>query len=189
MKKAILASLVFLVFLGSVSWSSDRITLAFSLDQGFGNGVVVQRNLAAVQRIVEALKPLQSRYRVCVIVNPMVADRARLDAVLDTLADLKMPFVFDVYTSDALTLGSCSVQNKPYDPEHGLSISLEDLESYKKRYREWLIGIRFAEVFAQDFTVRAVKTTNPEWALPYGHYPAGRYRKIPTFAGISLRSI
>jgi hypothetical protein len=151
------------------------VTLAFSLDQGFGNGVVVQSNLAAVKQIVEALKPLQSRYRICMIVNPMVSDRAKLDTILNLLVEQRMPFVFDVYTSDAITLGSCSEQNKPYDPKHGLSISLEDLRAYKKRYGKWLIGIRFAEVFAQDFTVRAVKTTNPEWALPCWKLPEDSY--------------
>jgi len=135
----------------------------------------VQGNLPAVRRIVETLKPLQSRYRVCVIVNPMVADRTKLDAALDALAHAGMPFVFDVYTSDAITLGSCSTQNKPYDPPHGLSISIEDLKSYKKRYGGLLIGIRFAEVFAQDFTVRAVRTTNPEWGLPCWKLPADSY--------------
>ncbi|MGC8863438.1 MAG: BNR-4 repeat-containing protein [Armatimonadota bacterium] len=164
-----------LLLLAAPQRPAADVTVAFSLDQGFGNGAVVQGNLRAVRRIVQALKPLQSRYRVCVIVNPMVADREKFDAVLDALACDEMPFVLDVYTSDALTLGSCSEQNRPYDPRHGISVSLEDLESYKKRYQKWFIGIRFAEVFAQDFTVRAVKTTNPEWALPCWKLPSDSY--------------
>lgn len=145
----------------------DRATtLVFSIDQGFGNGVVVQDDQLAVKRIVEALRPLACRYRVCVLLNPQVRDRARLDRVLDTLMAAKMPFAFDVQSSDSMTLGSVAAQCKPHDPSHGVSISMEDLRAYKKRYGKRFAGIRFTEVFAQDFTVRAVKTTNPEWGKP-----------------------
>lgn len=148
-----------------------KVTLVFSIDQGFGNGVVVQDDQVALKRIITALKPLSARYRVYVLLNPMVADRKKLNSVLDTLVAGKMPFVFDVYSSDSMTLGSCAEHCKPHDPNHGISISIDDLRAYKKRCGEWLAGIRFMEVFSQDFVIRAVKTTNPEWALPCWKLP------------------
>lgn len=153
----------------------QRTRLVFSLDQGFGNGVVVQRDRLAVHRIVEALRPLTARYDVAVIVNPMVADRNAFRAVLDTLDWLGMPFIFDIYTSDAYTLGPCSEQNAPTDPSHGLTITPQELTAFAERYPRALVGIRFAEVFAQDFTVRAIRTTNPEWGKPCQQLPVDAF--------------
>lgn len=151
--------------------SPPKVKLLFDIDQGFGNGIVVHDDRVALKRVIGALEPLKPRYDVYVIVNPMVADRKKLESVLDTLTAAGQPFAFDTYTSDGQTLGSCSEQNKPHDPRHGLTISLDDLAAYKKRYGKHLAGLRFMEVFAQDFTVRAVKTTNPEWALPCWKLP------------------
>jgi len=40
--------------------------------------------------------------------------------------------MLDVISSDAATLGPCSIQNKPFDPSHhGLSISIPDLTALK----------------------------------------------------------
>lgn len=148
-----------------------RITLVFDIDQGFGNGIIVHDDQVGLVRILDALAPLKPRYDVCVLVNPMVADRKKFDRVLDTLAARRTPFMFDVYTSSGQTLGSCSTQNAPHDPRHGVTISLSDLAHYKSRYGKWLAGLRFMEVFSQDFTVRAVRTTNPEWAMPCWKLP------------------
>lgn len=143
--------------------SRAKVSLIFSMDQGFGNGVVANGDQVAVKRVVAALKPLEKRYSVYVLVNPQVADRKKLVHVLDTLVAEKMPFVFDVYSSDSFTLGSTTKQNKPFDATHGVSISMDDLAAYKKRYGKWLAGIRFMEVFGEDFTVRMVKTQNVDW--------------------------
>ncbi len=169
-----LVTLILPVLLGTLApalAAQPKTRLIFDLDQGFGNGIVVNDDQVALGRVIDALKPLRERYDVYVIVNPMVADRKKLDHVLDTLAAADQPFVFDTYTSDAETLGSCSTQNRPFDPRHGLTISVDDLAAYKKRRGKHLAGLRFMEVFAQDFTVRAVKTTNPEWALPCWKLP------------------
>ncbi len=151
--------------------AEKRPVLVFSVDQGFGNGIVVHDDQVALTRILRALEPLREHFEVRVIVNPMVRDRARLLRTLDTLSARGMPFVLEAWSSDAQTLGSCSEQNAPYDPRHGLTASPEDLAALKRRYGRAFAGIRFAEVFAQDFTVRAVRTTNPEWALPCWKLP------------------
>ena len=159
---------------GRPAWAArapERPLLVFSLDQGFGNGIVVHDDQVSLTRILQALEPLREHFGVRVIVNPMVRDRARLLRTLDTLAGRGMPFTLEAWSSDAQTLGSCSDQNAPFDPRHGLTAPVEDLQALKRRYGAMFAGIRFAEVFAQDFTVRAVRTTNPEWALPCWKLP------------------
>ncbi len=169
--KPVWTALALMVACMAGSGACARPELIFSLDQGFGNGIVVHDDQVALTRIIAALKPLQSRYEVRVLLNPMVKDRAKLLRVLDTLAARQMPFVLDAWSSDAQTLGSCSDQNASHDPRHGLTASIEDLLALKKRYGRWFSGIRFTEVFAQDFTVRAVRSTNPEWGRPCWKMP------------------
>ena len=70
------------------------------------------------------------------------------------------------YTSDAITLGSCSAQNAPFNNSLGLSASFDRLKSLKQRFVRSFLGLRIMEVFSMDFTIRAVRTTNPDWALP-----------------------
>jgi len=149
----------------------EGVSLVFSIDQGFGNGVIVQDDQEALARMVDALEPLKAKYNVCVVLNPMVKDRKKLGRTLDTLQSRGMGFVFDVYSSDSQTLGSCTEFNAPHDPEHAVSISIKDLAAYKKRYGKFLAGLRCFEVLAQDFTVRAAKTTNPEWLRPCTKIP------------------
>ncbi|MGQ9808805.1 MAG: hypothetical protein ACUVSM_06550 [Armatimonadota bacterium] len=160
---------------GAGGGAPARPVLVFSVDQGFGNGIVVHDDQVALTRIIRALEPLRQRFDVRVIVNPMVRDRARLLRTLDTLAARGMPFTLEAWSSDAQTLGSCSEQNNPFDPHHGLTVSTEELGALKRRYGRMFTGIRFAEVFAQDFTVRAVRTTNPEWGLPCWKLPADSF--------------
>lgn len=142
---------------------NDRVKLIFSIDQGFGNGIVVNRDAAAMKRIIESLNTLRPKYDVYALFNPQVKDKAGLDAMLDLLVAADLPFVFDVYTSDAITLGTSTAFNQPADGPHGVAISIEALQKYKKRYGRHLAGLRFMEVLSMDFTVRATKTTNPEW--------------------------
>lgn len=146
--------------------SKGRTSLVFSLDQGFGNGVIIQNDQVAVRRIIKALEPLRKQYDVYLLLNPQIGDKDKLENTLDTLVNFRMPFVLDVYTSDSYTLGSCAKHNSPYDCTHALSISMDYLAKLKSKYGKWLSGLRFMEVFGQDFTVRAIKTTNPEWARP-----------------------
>jgi hypothetical protein len=140
-----------------------RTRLVFSMDQGFGNGLVVNRDLQAAQRMSRAVKSLRPDYDVYFVLNPQLADKAALEAVLDMLASEDVPFVLDVYTSDSQTLGTSTAHNAPADGLHGISISLDQLAALKRKYGRHLAGLRFMEVFSMDFINRAVKTTNPEW--------------------------
>jgi hypothetical protein len=146
--------------------AKEKVKLIFSVDQGFGNGIVVNDDQAAIGRIIDAVQPLRKRYDVYLLLNPMVADHEKFNHILDIIAAGHMPFMLDVYTSDGETLGSSTPQNAPFDGAHGITISLDNLRKYKTKFGKLFSGLRFMEVFAQDFTVRAIKTTNPEWALP-----------------------
>jgi len=149
---------------GPTRTAADQpVRLVFSIDQGFGNGLVVNHDTAGMKRIIAALKTLRPQYQVYALFEPQVADKRKLDAMLDLLVAAEVPFVFDVYSSDAMTLGTTTPQNAPADGPHGVAISIEQLAAYKRRYGRHLAGMRIMEVFSQDFTVRAVRTTNPEW--------------------------
>ncbi len=143
-----------------------KVKLIFSVDQGFGNGIVVNGDMVAIRRIIDAVQPLRKRYDVYFLLNPMVRDQTKLENILNAIAAKHMPFVLDVYSSDGETLGSSTPQNAPYDAAHGVTISLANLRKYKVKYGKLLAGLRIMEVFSEDFTVRAIKTTNPEWKQP-----------------------
>lgn len=170
--KAFLAAIL---TLGAVAPAAERVKLIFSMDQGWGNGLVVNRDTAAMGRIIAAMKTLQPKYDVHALFNPQIADRKNLDALLDLLAAAEVPFVFDVYTSDAMTLGTSTKFNAPADGPHGIAISIKDLTAYKERYGKHLAGLRIMEVFSQDFTVRAIRTTNPEWKGAGWQMPADEF--------------
>jgi len=140
-----------------------KVKLVFSIDQGFGNGIVVNRDVEGMKRIIAALDTLRPAYDVYPLFEPQVKDRVSLEKMLDLCAAADMPFVLDAYSSDAMTLGTSTAHNAPADGPHGIAISLEDLTRYKKRYGRHLAGLRFMEIMSQDFTVRAIRSTNPEW--------------------------
>ncbi|WP_461782858.1 hypothetical protein [Prosthecobacter sp.] len=155
--------------------AEQKIRLLFSIDQGFGNGIVANGNVEALNRVVTALEPLRAKYEVSVLLNPMIADKQRLKLMLDALAAENMPFVFDVYSSDSFTLGANSPANAPFDSSHGLSISVEQLAAFKESYGAWLVGLRFMEIFGQDYGIRAMKTTNPELKRAGDRLPADTF--------------
>ncbi len=155
--------------------NAEKTKLIFNLDSGFGNGIVVQYDRLATTRICHALKPLQKYYDVYLILNPMVADKSKLFGIIDIVVGHDIPFILDVFSSDTHMLGSVTPQNAPYDPLHGISISVEELARFKTKYGKMLAGLRFHEVTAQDFTVRAMKTTNPEWKPPKLTLPDDNY--------------
>jgi hypothetical protein len=161
--------------------ASPKVKLVFSIDQGFGNGIVVNHDMAGMKRIIEGLKTLRPQYDVYALFEPQVKDRAGLDAMLDLCVAADMPFMFDAYSSDAMTLGTSTVQNAPADGPHGIAITVEDLARYQDRYGRHLAGLRFMEIFSQDFTVRAIRTTNPEWKGKDWKMPADDFWQ-PRFA-------
>jgi len=157
-----------------------KSTLVFSLDQAFGNGIVVHNDQVALQRIIDAILPLQAKYDVYVLLNPMVANKSYVTDVLDTLTDNGVPFVLDAISSDAETLGSCTMEvregmpvafNAPEDAYHGITIDLSEVEAYKTTYGSYFAGMRFMELFHHDWAIRAVQSTNPEWAEPCWKLP------------------
>lgn len=154
---------------------SAATKLVFSIDQGFGNGIVVNRDMEAMKRIIAELKSLRPRYDVYALFEPQVKDRSSLDAMLDLCVAHDVPFVLDAYSSDAMTLGTSTAQNAPADGPHGIALSLADLARYKERYPRHLAGIRFMEIMSQDFTVRAIRTTNPEWKGKDWQMPADAF--------------
>jgi hypothetical protein len=173
--KTILAITLLMLLNGQASAAEPKTRLVFSIDQGFGNGIVANGNVAALNQMVTALEPLRPKYEVSVLLNPMVKDKARLKAVLNALVMRKMPFVLDVISSDSFTLGANGPANAPFDSSHGLSISMEQLTTYKTTYGEWLVGLRFMEIFGQDYGIRAMKTTNPELKRPGDKLPADTF--------------
>ena len=71
--------LLALVILGSPVFAAlPKTQLIFSIDQGFGNGVVANGDVEAITRMVQALEPIRDRYDVSVLLNPMIKDKQRL---------------------------------------------------------------------------------------------------------------
>jgi hypothetical protein len=169
-------TIAYLMLLGCSSWATEpKVRLLFSMDQGFGNGIVANGDMEALNRMVTALEPLRAKYKVSVLLNPMIKDKQRLKLALDSLVKLEMPFVLDVISSDSFTLGANGPANAPFDSSHGLSISVEQLADLKTTYGASLIGLRFMEIFGQDYGIRAMKTTNPELKRPGDKLPADTF--------------
>ena len=172
----LLLAIAFLALLVHQSRATEtKLRLLFSIDQGFGNGIVANGDLEALHRMVSALEPLRAKYEVSVLLNPMIKDKARLKVMLDKLVTQKMPFGFDVYSSDSFTLGANGPANAPFDSSHGQSISVEQLAAFKESYGASLAGLRFMEIFGQDYGIRAMKTTNPELKRPGDKLPADAF--------------
>jgi hypothetical protein len=173
--KLFLAFSLLALLVGPSLATEQKTRLLFSIDQGFGNGIVANGNVEALNRMVTALEPLRAKYEVSVLLNPMIKDKQRLKLMLDALVAQKMPFVFDVYSSDSFTLGANGPANAPFDSSHGQSISVEQLAAFKESYGAWLVGLRFMEIFGQDYGIRAMKTTNPELKRPGDKLPTDTF--------------
>lgn len=175
--KPIFASIcTLLALLGDHALAAEPKTrLIFSIDQGFGNGVVANGDVEALTRMVQALEPMRERYDISVLLNPMLKDHSRLTLALEALTRLKMPFVLDVISSDSFSLGANGPANAPFDSSHGLSVSVEQLTKLQATYGASLVGLRFMEIFGQDYGIRAMKATNPELKRPGDKLPADTF--------------
>jgi hypothetical protein len=138
-----------------------RVRLVFVIDQGWGNGPINKGDVDGMRRTLDALKPLQARYDVSPLFATHVSNRDNLDALLDLCVEEGFTFFFDVISSDGMTIAGAP-QTNPYDETHGQEISVEELAQYKARYGDWLAGIRFMEIFGQDFMVERFDQY-PEW--------------------------
>lgn len=167
--------LLFFLTLSPSFSAVKRPVLVFSFDQGFVNGVVQQNDTEAIKRMVKVLSPLRKRFNVYALLNPSIKDKSKLETALDMLKAEKLPFFLDVWSSDSFTIGSCAEHMQPFDVSHGRSLSVKELEQLKKKYGSSFAGVRIMETLGEDFTIRAVKTTNPEWAAPCWKVPPDRF--------------
>jgi len=152
-----------LIFICNASFANDKkIKIIFSMDQGLGNGPVVNEDFDAVKRMIKAVDPLRKYYDVYFVLNPMVEEKKH-EKIMDVLMKEKMPFVLDIIASDSWSFGSLAPSiAQPYDVYHGISIPSKQLEDYKEKYGDYLAGIRFFEVFGADFTIRCCKSDSKE---------------------------
>jgi len=99
------------------------------------------------------------------LLNGALADKARMDAALYLLARSGIPFVLDVYNSDALTNTRQTPHPiiTPFDVYHGRSVSVAQLEDYKKRYGRLFAGVRVFEVFSLNYTITTCRQTGKTW--------------------------
>lgn len=142
--------------------STAKKKLIFSIDQGFANGMVVNKDTNALQGIIDSVQPLREHYDVYLLLNPMVK-REALYHMLDYMHG-KIPFVLDVLSSDTYTLGHL---NEPYNRETLQSISVEEMVELKARYGEYFAGIRFFELIGQDCIRQDKVGTNPNILKQY----------------------
>ena len=134
-------------------------TVLFSLDQSFGNGMTADQDTVGLQRIITTLKAFQAKYQLYVLLNPMIADKNKLKNILDTLSASGIPFVFDIpVSSDVLThrhqkYGGVHVSLRSFTWNLAFARSGK-ADLYKKTtYGSSFAGIRFREVYFEDFTI------------------------------------
>lgn len=143
--------------------------LVFQLDQGFGNGMIQNQDWLGLQRVIDNLKVFQTKYEVYAVLSARQSDKAKLDLALDMLVKNNIPFVLEVYASDALTLGKDTV-NSPFDASHGRAMSLDQIQQYKNKYGKNFAGLRALEVFGQNYTVLACQKLGVNWCDAYKQY-------------------
>ena len=119
MKLFVAFALLALLFGPSLA-AEPKIRFVFSIDQGFGNGIVANGNVEALNRMVAALEPLRGKYEVSVLLNPMIKDKQRLKLALDSLVKLKMPFVLE--KSKLPTMRSATMSVAPGTSRRSCSI-------------------------------------------------------------------
>jgi len=147
-------------------------TLVFHLDQGFSDGLqdIAHKDQARageiIDREVASLRPLQRRYTVWALINPIHGDRQATLFVLDKLAAAGIPFILDFYSSDITNLASIKKNRLDYEPHafeplKGISLDIDaqasnpdGLDFYRERYREKFVGLRFMERLAIDINAK-----------------------------------
>ncbi len=140
----------------------QKQALVFQIDQGFGNGIIQNQDSVGLQRVIDTLKVFQSKYEVYVTLAPRQTDKTKLNWALNLLSQNNIPFVLEVYASDALTLGKDSVNN-PFDVQHGRAMTVGELQQYKNKYGQSFAGVRGLEIFAENFTVLACQKLGVNW--------------------------
>lgn len=145
--------------------SLQHPAIVFSIDQGFPDSPIPLGDLAALQRYADVLKAFRPRYEVYALFNGALADKVKLQAALDLLARNGIPFVMDVYDSDALTntrRGPGAV-DAPFDVQHGRGASVAELAEDKKRYGNLFAGLRVFEVFSLNYSILSCQKLGRDW--------------------------
>src|ERR1035438_1522960 len=136
---------------------SQRPALIFDIDQGFPFGITENRDLASLARILAVVEKFRRRFDVYLVFTPLTAKQDNLLAVLRLTAAHRVPFLLDVYSSDAMTVGNVLIPvNSEADPSHATALSLDGLRRLKMdtEIGRYFAGLRFFEVMAADFTVK-----------------------------------
>ena len=153
----------------------QKQALVFQVDQGFGNGIIQNEDATGLQRVINTLKAFQSKYEVYVTLSSRQTDKTKLTWALNMLAQNDIPFILEVYASDALSTGVDSVNN-PYDIQHGRELSVAQLQQYKNQYGSEFAGVRALEVFAVNGTVLACQQLGVNWCDSFKQYlPTDRF--------------
>lgn len=122
-----------------------------------------------MREMLKTLKSMQSTHDVYILINPGIRDKSKLIYFLDTLKLNNIPFVFQLYSSDSITIGSrTAVQyknesrtliNDIYDVSRGFTLDinnrnsddLKNLDYYKTRYGNLFAGLQMFEIFGSTF--------------------------------------
>lgn len=151
----------------ATSDSAKRPILVFSIDQGFPNGPVENDDLTSLQREIDYLKLFRQKYDTYALVAGDIGNKGYLQEALDLLVQNHVPFFLEAASSDAITV---DVGTAPYDRSHGLELSVEQLQLFKKRYGDYFHGIRLFELFGGDWTIWASKFRGKNWGDRFKQY-------------------
>jgi hypothetical protein len=154
---------------------ADRRLLVFSLDQGFGNGIIEVRDEVGLDRVIASLRPFMLRYDVSVLIQTRSADSASTEWIMKALALRNVQFIVDAWASDTLTTGVNAI-NRPHDVHHGIASTVDALQRWKDRWGPHFAGIRTHEPFSISWTILACKHRGQRWCDDYARWlPPGRY--------------
>lgn len=156
--------------LAKVSLPKNKKIVVFQVDQGLYRGLFCpdltdsevdytsgEVDTEAIDRVSNALKPLQKKYNVYVDLSGGV-NMARLEKVLDRFSANGIPFVLDIISSDIKGLSDpdsgygCTAQlfNEVTDRDHGVGKTVEEVQSLKNRYGDYFAGMRMFEFFSSN---------------------------------------
>ncbi len=158
----ILLTLMLLVTVSSSNGASRKnprgVSLIFNLDQGMPNGIIENVDLNGLGRALDIVHKFEPRYTVYALYSPLTARIENLKQVLAATASHRTRFILDVYSSDVIAIGNIATRTRADAiPHEGLAISLKGLEQIKRDpfIGPYFAGIRFHEVGAVDYTVKA----------------------------------
>lgn len=143
---------------GATQEKPKSVSLIFNLDQGMPNGIIENLDLGGLDRALDTVQSFETKYKVYALYSPLTARTDRLKRVLAATARHRMRFILDVYSSDVIAIGNIGTRVRADAiPHEGLAISLKALEQIKRDplIGPYFAGIRFHEVAAVDFTVKA----------------------------------